>query len=51
MFDGMVYDNLMFLTYVFTMVALGAGHNLGTIQWCGVGLMVLGSVMMRVTSF
>jgi hypothetical protein len=51
MFDGMIYDNLMFLTYVFAMIALGAGHNLGAFQWFGVGLMILGSIMMRVTSF
>jgi hypothetical protein len=50
MFDGMIYDNLMFLTYVFTMVALGAGSGLNSFQWCGVGLMVLGSIMMRITT-
>ena len=48
LFDGMLYDNLMFLTYIGTMVALGCGAKLMMHQWVGVGLIVVGSIMMRI---
>lgn len=48
LFDGMLYDNLMFLTYVATMMALGAHDKMGWHQIAGLGLVVVGSVMMRV---
>ena len=48
LFDGMLYDNLMFLTYVFTMMALGCGAKFGVHQWIGVALVAFGSVLMRI---
>lgn len=48
LFDGMLYDNVMFLTYVGTMVVLGAHGRLSCWQWVGVSLVVVGSVLMRV---
>jgi len=50
-FDGMLYDNIMFLTYVFTMVVLGCGAKFVPHQWLGVSLIVLGSIMLRVTKW
>ena len=49
LFDGLLYDNLMFLTYAVTIILLGAHAAMGTIQWCGVGLVILGSILMRTT--
>lgn len=48
LFDGMLYDNIMFLTYVVTMISLGAHAKLAMHQWIGVALIVTGSVCMRV---
>ena len=50
-FDGMLYDNIMFLTYVFTMAILGCGAKFVPHQWLGVSLIVLGSIMLRVTNW
>jgi hypothetical protein len=49
LFDGMLYDNILFTTYIFTMIALGAGEKFTVHQWIGVALVALGSIMMRVT--
>jgi hypothetical protein len=38
----------MFLTYATTLCILGAGHKLAPHQWAGLGLIVAGSVMMRI---
>jgi len=48
LFDGMLYDNLMFLTYAVTLLALGAGSKFSIHQWVGLGLIVIGSVFMRI---
>jgi cytochrome c biogenesis protein CcdA len=48
LFDGMLYDNLMFLTYVGTMLFLGAGAKLAAHQWLGLAMIVAGSVLIRV---
>jgi hypothetical protein len=48
LFDGMLYDNLMFLTYVGTMMYLGSHAKLAGHQWFGLGLVVFGSVLMRI---
>ena len=47
-FDGMLYDNIMFLTFISTMAFLGAGSKFAAHQWIGVALIVLGSVFMRI---
>jgi len=48
LFDGMLYDNIMFITYSVTMIFLGAHSKLTTHQWIGLGLVIIGSVMLRV---
>ena len=51
LFDGMLYDNLMFLSYALTVIYLGAHTSMGVAQWCGVGLVVAGSILMRTNFF
>lgn len=48
LFDGMLYDNLMFLTYVGVMTCMGCGSKLVTHQWFGVILVIIGSMCMRI---
>lgn len=48
LFDGMLYDNIMFLTYVATMILLGVHHKLLPHQWVGIGAVVVGSILMRI---
>jgi len=48
LFDGMLYDNIMFLTYVVTMAMLGSGCNFKTHQWLGVLIVIIGSILMRI---
>jgi len=48
LFDGMLFDNLMFLTYVVTLMFLGAHGKLTTHQWVGIGFVVVGSILMRI---
>lgn len=48
LFDGMLYDNIMFLTYVSTMIALGAHSKLSPHQWIGIGAVIIGSIMIRI---
>ena len=47
LFDGMLYDNLLFLTYVMTMIYLGVGDKLLPHQWGGLGLIIFGSILLR----
>jgi len=47
-FDGMLYDNLMFLTYVITLLLLKCGDKFQVIHWVGLSFIVLGSVLMRI---
>ena len=47
LFDGIIYDNVMFLTYVLTMLYLGQAAHFAAHHWLGLGLVVLGSVMLR----
>ena len=47
LFDGMLYDNIMFLTYAATLIILGSGAKFSTYNWIGVGAVVFGSVLMR----
>lgn len=48
LFDGMLYDNIMFLTYVFTLLYLGAGDKFVLHQWAGLGMVIAGSVLLRI---
>lgn len=49
LFDGMLYDNIMFLTYVTTMILLKSGDKFLPHHWVGLGLVVFGSILMRVS--
>ena len=48
LFDGMLYDNLMFLTYVSTLLVLGAGNKFTLHQWMGLVSVVAGSMLLRI---
>ena len=48
LFDGMLYDNILFLTYAFTMLCLGSGASFTLVNWAGFGLVILGSILLRV---
>lgn len=48
LFDGMLYDNIMFLTYVFTIAYLDKSiKSFSCCQWLGFMLVMAGSIMMR----
>ena len=49
-FDGMLYDVLMFMTYTVTMTLLGAGAKFTNLQWIGVGVTVVGFTVMHVNT-
>ncbi len=46
-FDGFLYDMVMFFAFTITMVLLGAGEKFTNYQWAGVGMVVIGYLMMR----
>ena len=46
-FDGMLYDIILFFTYIITMMCLGLGKGFSTIQCIGVALVAVGFVMMK----
>jgi len=48
LFDGMLYDNILFLAYAFTMIYFGSGSKFSTFQWIGFGLFIVGSILMRI---
>ena len=47
LFDGALFDNLIFLTYILTLMCLGEHAKLSSYQWTGLGLVVVGSILMR----
>ena len=46
-FDGMLYDVLMFITYAIFMSILGAGIGFIWTQWIGVGFVIAGFALMH----
>ncbi len=48
LFNGMLYDNLMFLTYAITLILLGVGLNFNNCQWIGLVFIILGSILLRI---
>jgi len=48
LFDGMLYDIVMFVTFFVTMALLGAGERFALHQWVGTYLVLVGFVMMRI---
>ena len=49
LFDGMLYDNIMFITYVVTMIVLSSGDKFALHHWIGLGLVLIGSILMRIS--
>jgi len=48
LFDGMLYDNIMFLTYALTMLYLGAAEKMTISQWIGLIFIIGGSIIIRI---
>ena len=48
LFDGMLYDNIMFIIFAGTMVYLGQGSRFICHQWIGLALVIIGSILMRI---
>ena len=48
MFDGMLYDVILMLTYVFTMIYLGADESFTTLNRIGIVVVITGFIMMKV---
>ena len=46
--DGMIFDVILFLSYVGTMLYLGAGEKFVLIQWIGLIITILGFILMKV---
>ena len=49
LFDGMLYDNILFLSYIATMIFLGQANNFSTTQYIGLVLMIIGSICIKFT--
>jgi len=47
-FDAMLYDNIMFLSYVGALTLLGCGSKFVTHQWIGLVVVIIGSIIMRI---
>jgi hypothetical protein len=47
LWDGMMYDIIIFLSYVGTLLYLGAGKTFTTVQWVGCVFTVLGFILMK----
>jgi hypothetical protein len=48
LFDGMLFDVVMFFGYAVTLLVLGAGRQFTCSQWAGTGCVVVGFILMRV---
>ena len=48
LFDGMLFDTLLFVTYALTFCALGVGATFTPLQWFGCALMAVGGILLRV---
>jgi len=47
LFDGLLFDSIIFLVFPLTMLYLGAGDKFSGWQWTGLGLVVAGMLAMR----
>lgn len=47
LWDGMLFDLVMFFSYVLTLLALGAGKAFNHVQWLGFALTLIGFIMMK----
>ena len=48
LFDGMLYDIILTLTYIFTMLYLGCGSSLSIVNKMGICIVIIGFIMMKV---
>ena len=48
LFDGILYDTLMFLAFVLTLIVLGEGSKWGIIQYSGLFLVITGLVLLKI---
>lgn len=46
--DGIIYDILLFLSYVITLIFLGEGKVFNWLQWIGLGITIIGVFLMKV---
>lgn len=46
--DGMIFDVIIFLSYVGTMIYLGAGEKFVNSQWFGLAITIIGFILMKV---
>lgn len=46
--DGVIYDTLMALTFVVTLIILGEGAKFSTLQWAGVALIIIGITLVKI---
>ena len=47
-FDGMLYDIIIFTSYLLTMGLLGAGKDFTAFNWLGAGLIITGFILMKI---
>lgn len=48
LFDGMLFDLVMFVSYVLTLLLLGSGKAFTLVQWLGLSLTVIGFILLKV---
>lgn len=46
--DGIIYDVLLFVSYVLTFIILGETKGFNWMQWVGLGTTVIGVLLMKV---
>lgn len=49
-FDGLLYDAIVFLTFYGTMLCLGAGANFTTRQWVACFVIIVAMIVLKVDS-
>lgn len=45
--DGLVYDVIIFFSYLITLLVLGCGKGITMIQWVGFGITIIGVILMK----
>ena len=48
LFDGVLYDILMFLSFTLTLLVIGEGQNWGFTQYLGLFLILTGLVLLKI---
>lgn len=47
MVDGILFDLLIFFSYLLTFLALGCGESFGAVRWAGLVLVCIGFVLLK----